>query len=163
MSGNELLNKAGVAGARAILAHLPVDAFGDTKRLREYAAIWGNVAAGAVLEAVRGDLRKQVLDEVLPPYEADLERVLKERERAEQMADRLSAKIAPASVRGLHTNANDPWQNALEHDHVGEVRKQVAEEIAKAIESAPMSDSSDEAWDTYRDAADIARRAGGAS
>jgi hypothetical protein len=47
----EALAKAAVA---AILYNLPIDAFGDQKRLEEYAAIWGNAAAKAVLALLNG-------------------------------------------------------------------------------------------------------------
>jgi hypothetical protein len=47
----EAVAKAAVA---AILYNLPIDAFGDQKRLEEYAAIWGNAAAKAVLALVNG-------------------------------------------------------------------------------------------------------------
>ena len=40
----------GVAAATAIKFHLPVDGFGQTKRLNDYADIWGAAARTAVLD-----------------------------------------------------------------------------------------------------------------
>lgn len=44
----ELLS-LGVAAAQAIKNNLPVDAFGDPRRLNDYADIWGAAARNAVL------------------------------------------------------------------------------------------------------------------
>lgn len=43
------------AATRAIRFNLPVDGFGDSKRLDEYAAIWGNATAKAVHVLLGGD------------------------------------------------------------------------------------------------------------
>jgi hypothetical protein len=45
-------HEAGVAAAKAIIYNLPLDGFGDSKRLEEYALIWGNAAARAVVPLV---------------------------------------------------------------------------------------------------------------
>lgn len=43
------------AATRAIRFNLPIDGFGESKRLDEYAAIWGNATAKAVLVLLGGD------------------------------------------------------------------------------------------------------------
>lgn len=42
----------GTAAAKAIIYNLPLDGFGEPKRLEEYAAIWGNAAADAFLKLI---------------------------------------------------------------------------------------------------------------
>ena len=41
--------------------------------------------------------------------------LIDERDDAEDWADRLAAALAPADVRGEHSSANNPWQNALDY------------------------------------------------
>lgn len=48
---------AGTAAAKAIIYNLPVDGFGQPERLEEWAAIWGNAAATAVLALIGGDAK----------------------------------------------------------------------------------------------------------
>ncbi|MFD2421638.1 hypothetical protein [Amycolatopsis pigmentata] len=49
--------------------------------------------------------------------EQDVLDVIDERDRAEEWADKLAAAIAPADVLGEHSNANNPWANALGYVH----------------------------------------------
>lgn len=44
--------KLGVAAAQAIRDNLPVDAFGNEKRLKDYADIWGSAARTAILAEI---------------------------------------------------------------------------------------------------------------
>lgn len=50
-----------------------------------------------------------------PEPEAAYDQVMEERDTAMEWADRLAAAIAPAGVRGEHSNTNNPWQNALDY------------------------------------------------
>lgn len=57
------LTRLGIAAAQAIRANLPADHFGDERRLKDYADLWGAAARNAVLdelakiEAERGESR----------------------------------------------------------------------------------------------------------
>lgn len=47
-------------------------------------------------------------------HEAEMLAVIDERDRIEEWADKLAYAIAPQSVIGEHSSANNPWANALE-------------------------------------------------
>jgi hypothetical protein len=46
--------------------------------------------------------------------EQSLDEVMRERDYAQSMADKLAAAIAPEDVLGEHSDGNFPWQNALD-------------------------------------------------
>ncbi|QYN17547.1 hypothetical protein [Amycolatopsis sp. DSM 110486] len=47
-------------------------------------------------------------------HEQEILGVIQERDEAEAWSDRLAAAIAPAFVRGEHSNGNNPWANAAD-------------------------------------------------
>src|SRR5688572_21322360 len=47
-------------------------------------------------------------------HERQMEQALRERDEAQEWADRLAYAIAPQSVIGEHSSLNNPWQNALD-------------------------------------------------
>ena len=58
-----------------------------------------------------------------------LEEALSERDEAQEWADRLALAIAPQSVIGEHSSANNPGQNAL--DYIPEVVTQTPQLLAE--------------------------------
>lgn len=47
-------------------------------------------------------------------HERDVTEALRERDEAQEWADRLAYAVAPVEVIGEHSNLNSPWQNALD-------------------------------------------------
>lgn len=62
------------------------------------------------------------LTRVAAEGERDLEKAIEERDQLHEWADRLAYAIAPQSVIGEHSSANNPWQNAIDVATSGEVR-----------------------------------------
>jgi len=48
-------------------------------------------------------------------HERQMTEALRERDEAEEWADRLAYALAPIEVIGEHSSGNNPWQNALDH------------------------------------------------
>ncbi len=46
-------------------------------------------------------------------HEAEMLKLIDERDRLESMLDRFAYAVAPESEIGEHSSANDPWANAL--------------------------------------------------
>lgn len=46
--------------------------------------------------------------------ESEIENEVREKSEAENYADRLASAFCPFSVRGEHSNANNPWENAID-------------------------------------------------
>jgi hypothetical protein len=61
-------------------------------------------------------------------HERSLDEVMRERDYAQNMADKLAAAIAPEDVLGEHSDGNFPWQNAL--DWAPEKERTTAELLA---------------------------------
>jgi len=66
--------------------------------------------------------------------EAEMLKLIDERDRAERYADELAAALAPPDVLGEHSSGNNPWQNAL--DHAGHATRNRAAELADLLRPA---------------------------
>jgi hypothetical protein len=78
--------------------------------------------------------------------EADLLKVIDERDEREALLDRFAAKVAPVEVIGEHSSGNDPWANAMEMvTPAAEVeRLRAAAATLGALEAAGVDN-----WDGY--------------
>lgn len=68
--------------------------------------------------------RIEELEATVRREEADHLRTITERDDTEEWADKLAYSIAPQSVIGEHSSANNPWMNALEHQHGSGVKQE---------------------------------------
>jgi hypothetical protein len=53
-------------------------------------------------------------DEEIEKLNAEIENEVREKSEAENYANRLAASFCPLSIRGEHSNSNNPWENAID-------------------------------------------------
>src|SRR5262249_16668715 len=100
---------------------------------------FGNISVDEVADMLRayaaetrGEREKVYCDF----HVADAEHILKERDEAEEWADKLAYAIAPIEKIGEHTNLNSPWQNALE---IAATQAERIRELEAALKDARLA------------------------
>lgn len=91
-------------------------------RLAQYReqATWSNATHGSGAEKALHEIASELQAEVQRlrkehrGCDRSLDEVMRERDYAQDMADKLAAAIAPEDVLGEHSDGNFPWQNALD-------------------------------------------------
>lgn len=81
----------------------------------------------------------------------DLDQIMKERDEAEEMADKLAYAIAPVEIIGEHSNCNNPHVNALEQIDI--------QKAAISRYRATLQEISEQHIETHEDAIEMAYKA----